>query len=158
MGRPSKLEPRRRERLCAALRGGNHYDTACAYAGIGYTTFRRWMRAGAKAKSGEYRQFWQSVQEAVKEGERRILKLWRKQCPTDARACRDLLARRHPEKWGSREKKEVTHKGAVGQVVEVVVRNRAEAAALLEYIGRGDGGEKVEGGGGPGHSANGRAG
>jgi uncharacterized Fe-S cluster-containing radical SAM superfamily protein len=64
MGRPSKLTPEVQEKICNAIRAGNYYEAACAYAGIDYSTFRRWMIKGEKAKKGKYHEFC----EAVKKG------------------------------------------------------------------------------------------
>ena len=43
-GRPCKLTPERQKRLCEAIAAGNYYKAACAFAGLDYCTFRRWMR------------------------------------------------------------------------------------------------------------------
>ena len=41
MARPSKLTPEVTKRLTEAIRAGNYYEAACAYAGIHYSTFRK---------------------------------------------------------------------------------------------------------------------
>ena len=52
MGRPSKLTPECQARIVQAIEVGATYELAAGYGGISYETFRRWMNAGEKAKSG----------------------------------------------------------------------------------------------------------
>ncbi len=49
MARPSKLTPEITKRLTEAIRAGNYYEAACGYAGIHYSTFRKWMQKGEVA-------------------------------------------------------------------------------------------------------------
>jgi len=102
MGRPSKLTPEVTKRLVEAIRAGNYYEAACAYAGIGYSTFRVWMIKGEKAKSGKYREFIEAIKKAEYEAEARMVALWQEHMPEDYRAIRDFLERRYPERWGKR--------------------------------------------------------
>lgn len=102
-GRPSKLTEEVKNRLLDALRMGNYYDAACAYAGIHYYTFRLWMAKGEKAKSGEFFEFFEAVKEAENEAEARTVLLWQKAIPKDWRAAQGFLERRYPERWGKRE-------------------------------------------------------
>lgn len=102
-GRPSKLTPEVKEKLISAIRMGNYYEPACAYAGVDYSTFRRWMQKGEQARSGQYREFYEEVKRAEAEAEARAVALWQKQAPEDWRAARDFLARRYPERWAARD-------------------------------------------------------
>lgn len=102
MGRPSKLTPEVQERICSAIRAGNYYEAACAYAGIHYSTFRKWMQKGETAKSGKFREFFEAVTRAEYEAEVRMVAQWQKHMPEDYRAIRDFLERRYPERWGRR--------------------------------------------------------
>jgi transposase len=122
MGRPSKLTPEVQERICQAIRAGNYYEAACAYAGIGYSTFRAWMIKGEKAKSGKYREFMEAVTRAEHEAEARMVALWQKHMPEDYRAIRDFLERRYPERWGKR----VDIKQDIKQEVQGQVTQRHE--------------------------------
>lgn len=63
-GRPCKLTPELQKRLCDAIAAGNYYEAACGYAGIDYTTFRRWMERGEKATRGKFCDFCQAVRKA----------------------------------------------------------------------------------------------
>ena len=102
MGRPSKLTPEVTKRLTEAIRAGNYYEAACGYAGIHYSTFRKWMIKGEKAKSGKYREFFEAVTRAEYEAEVRMVAQWQKHMPEDYRAIRDFLERRYPDRWGRR--------------------------------------------------------
>lgn len=103
-GRPSKLTPQVKKKLLDAIRAGNYYEPACMYAGISYRSFRRWMDKGEKAKSGEFWQFCQEVKQAEAEAEARVVAMWQKQIPDSWQAARDFLERRYPDRWGRREK------------------------------------------------------
>ncbi len=100
MARPSKLTPEITKRLTEAIRAGNYYEAACAYAGIHYSTFRKWMQKGETAKSGKFREFFEAVTRAEYEAEVRMVALWQKHMPEDYRAIRDFLERRYPDRWG----------------------------------------------------------
>ena len=102
MGRPSKLTPEVQERICQAIRAGNYYEAACAYAGIHYSTFRKWMQKGETTKSGKFREFFEDVTRAEYEAEVRMVAQWQKHMPEDYRAIRDFLERRYPDRWGRR--------------------------------------------------------
>lgn len=119
MGRPSKLTPEVQEKICHAIREGNYYEAACAYAGIGYSTFRMWMVKGEKAKSGKYREFVEAVKRAEYEAEARMVALWQEHMPGDYRAIRDFLERRYPQRWGKRlDVKQDINQKVQGQVTE----------------------------------------
>ena len=90
------------KRLTEAIRAGNYYEAACGYAGIHYSTFRKWMQKGETAKSGKYREFFEAVTRAEYEAEVRMVAQWQKHMPEDYRAIRDFLERRYPERWGRR--------------------------------------------------------
>lgn len=46
VGQRGKLAVESRKRLLDAIRGGNYQETACAYAGIGASTFYDWLARG----------------------------------------------------------------------------------------------------------------
>lgn len=100
MAAPTKLSPGVQETICKTIAAGNYREPACALAGIGLTTFHRWMAEGEQAKSGAKREFWEAVTRAEAEAEERVVALWQARIPDDWQAARDFLARRHPERWG----------------------------------------------------------
>jgi len=125
MARESKLTPEVQRRIVASLRAGNYANVAAQAAGIAEPTFYRWMEKG-EDKGEEnipewehYREFRESVTRAQTEAEETLVKRWAKHAITDWRAARDLLARRHPERWKSTERRE--HTGADGGPIGVAV-------------------------------------
>lgn len=114
MARESKLTPEVQRRIVTSLRAGNYAVVAAKAAGISEPTFYRWMEHGEDKgeenlpEHGTFREFRESVTRAIAEAEEVLVKRWQKHSITDWRAARDLLARRHPEKWKSTERREVT--------------------------------------------------
>lgn len=102
-GKPA-LTPGTQQRIVQAIAAGNYYEAVVKYAGIHYSTFRRWMLRGEQAKSGKYREFYEAVQRAEGELEVRVVALWQQGIPDNWQAARDFLARRFPERWANKEK------------------------------------------------------
>lgn len=68
-GRPSKLTDQVRDSVCEAVAMGMTFDLAAQYAGIGRSTFFRWMRQGEQSEPGDrFRDFWDAVKRAESEG------------------------------------------------------------------------------------------
>src|SRR5262245_3890526 len=118
MGRPCKLTPEVQERLCTAVRVGNYYEAACAYAGVSYKVFREWMIRGRRARRGKFRDFREAVLRAEADAEATVVAQWRQQIPETWQAARDFLARRFPRRWGPKEKHEV--EGNVGVSIQTL--------------------------------------
>lgn len=125
MGRESKLTPAVQRRLVTSLRSGNYDYIAAQAAGIHIATFHRWMERGEDRgddnlpEDEPYREFREAVTRAQTEAEETLVKRWAKHAITDWRAARDLLARRHPERWKSTERRE--HTGADGGPIGLAV-------------------------------------
>ena len=111
MGRPCKLTPEVQERVCAALREGNYLEAAAAYAGITYRSLRSWLNQGKRARRGKMFQFLQATLKAQADAEATVVAQWRQQIPENWQAARDFLARRFPDRWGPKERQEITGKG-----------------------------------------------
>lgn len=108
MGRPTKLTPEIQNRICTALRAGNYRDAAADYAGIDGGTLRRWLARGEREQSGTYRAFRAAVREAEAAAELRVVAQWQQHMPESWQACRDYLERRFPDRWGRRDRLDVT--------------------------------------------------
>lgn len=113
-GRPSKLTPELTKKLLLQIKAGNYFETACAFVGIDYSTFRKWMVKGEKASQGVYFDFFHAVKQAESEAELRIVAHWQKSIPDDWRSAEKFLAKRYPQRWGNREfiSADVTNKNA----------------------------------------------
>ncbi len=102
IGRPSKLEDSRVDELVKWLKLGYYIEDACTMAGIGKTTYYRWLE---KAEEGleEYRDFRDSVQKARAEAEGAHIMNIRKAADNGVwQASAWYLERSHPSKWGKK--------------------------------------------------------
>lgn len=123
-GRPSKATPKRMQEVIKGITAGLPYDTSCALAGIHYTTFNNWMKAGESAVSGKFFKFFEDVKkaeaiaESVHIAEIKKAAAGRKADTTKGLEAKEgiwqasawLLERRYPQKWGKKEqvKQEIT--------------------------------------------------
>lgn len=96
-GRPSKLTPEVQEKIVSAIRAGNYAQIAAAYAGIGETTYYRWMQQGREATSGKYREFRQAVKTAESEAEVRAVAMVQSHMPNNWTAAMTFLERKFPD-------------------------------------------------------------
>jgi len=125
IGRPSKFTPLVRRRILKAIRRGNHFHIACAAAGIGYSTFREWCN--------RFPEFAEAVERAQAQAERRLVSLWAHAATTDWRAAKELLARRHPDRWGPKAEVTVTEGPANPPDLEF---DRLDAKAAMRLLRR----------------------
>lgn len=128
-GPKGKFTPERIRKIIKALKEGSPHETAAALAGIGKTAFYEWLKKGEKAKTGEYRAFYDKVKEAEAYAEaervRRINKAGRE---GDWKADAWYLERRYPDKWGRRViSADLNHSG------EVIERHEYEATAEITH-------------------------
>lgn len=103
-GRKSALlDKPKLKRLCDALLAGNTTQIACALAGLGETTFYRWMKEAEDAPKGHpLRQFRESIKRAIAEARHRNMMIIQKAAPKDWRAAAWFLERSDPKNWGRR--------------------------------------------------------
>ncbi len=117
MGRKPKLTPELQKTLCDAIAGGNYNDVAAEYAGIGTTTFYRWMEQGEQAESGMYRDLWDAVKKAASQAEVRNVAIIELDPSWQSKAW--LLERKHFDRWGKKESLEHTGKDGGELVITV---------------------------------------
>ena len=106
-GRPSKLTPIVRDKLIQAIKVGSHLNAACAYAGVDYSNFRRWMRKGESQTKGEFCDFRDAIRISEAELEIRLVATWQQAAANDWRAAAEFLSRRFPDRWASTQKFQV---------------------------------------------------
>ena len=121
MGRPTKLTPELRADLCRQIEAGATQIDAAAYAGIHRATFQRWKAAGRKARSGQFRDFYDALKRAeagfrmthlqriansdpevetrTRERDGKVLETIKITRPPDWRRSAWLLERRYPEEF-----------------------------------------------------------
>ena len=127
MARPTKLTAEVRERIARAVRLGASYEHAALAGGIDYSTLRRWLLKGERARSGTFREFCEALKSA--EGTAVVMWLARiEQAASDGRwqAAAWKLERRYPETYG-RRRHEVT--GSEGGPIQT-----EQAAKVLFYM------------------------
>ena len=105
-GRPTKLTKEIINEICQLLRAGSYIETACNFVGLHKDTYYRWAKEGARAKGGIKKIFSDSVKKAIAEAEIRDLEEIRKNDSWQSKAWR--LERRFPDRWGNRQKVELS--------------------------------------------------
>lgn len=134
-GRPTDLTPAVQARIVQAIVGGNDNKVAAAYAGIGESTFYAWLERGRKerarlaaspnarprAKETPFVEFLASIEKAQADAETRNVALIAKAAQEGTwTAAAWWLERKYPERWGRKERHEVTGKDGKDLVIRVV--------------------------------------
>lgn len=121
-GRPSEFDEAS-PKLIAFIRMGNTYECSAGCSRISYHTFNNWMRQGKDDEekcltNSKFFKFLADVRQAEMEAEEETVRSWRSLIPENWQAARDFLARRNPEKWGSKDRVDLTSNGeTVGKPV-----------------------------------------
>lgn len=104
MARPSKLTVELVDTLVALFEAGQFASVACRLAGIGETTFYRWLEEGGQAKTGRKREFWEAIKKAEAMAEARRVDIIRQAGaePKTWQAAAWWLERRFPSRYGRR--------------------------------------------------------
>jgi len=142
VARPTKLNPAVSERIVQALRAGNYAEAACRAAGIGPSTYYRWLELGQSEDSGPHRDFLEQVRRAEAEAEVHAVALLRRAMPEDWRAALAYLERRHPTRWRRRQSTELTGpdggpiRTEQGEAPDLSLLTEAELKTLEEVLGR----------------------
>lgn len=110
-GRPNKLTPARLERILYAVRLGAARHTQAKVGGISESCLQSWIAKGKAAKSGEYRDFLDRLDEAEAEGELTMLGRIDEASLNDWRAAAWRLERTDPERFGKQDRIDLTTKG-----------------------------------------------
>lgn len=138
MARPSKLTPETTEKITRAIRAGNHATVSARLAGIGETTYFRWMAEGEKEDAEpEYREFWESVKRAEAEAEIRAIALIRQAAEQGTwQASAWYLERKHPERWGKNDKIRQEISGPNGTPITLTLDDAKKA--VLQFLEEGN--------------------
>ena len=156
MARPSKLTPEITERICMAIRAGNYAKVAAAMAGIGETTYYKWLEmAELPNAKKEYKEFRESIERAEAEAEVVAIARIRQAADNgDWKAAGWYLERKHGERWGRNDKLRQEITGANGAPVALSIEEAKKAVLAFldegveedEFINTGTGTEETEGG------------
>lgn len=106
-GSPAKYTEEILNQIVEAIRHGNYYETAAAYAGIDSDTLRRWMKWGRQGRDQMLIDFLEKVKQAKAEAEVRDLRYIGLAAEKNWFAAAWRLERRYPNRWG-RQRLEIT--------------------------------------------------
>jgi hypothetical protein len=131
-------------RFLAAMKVGNFQNRAAEWAGVSARTIQTWLRIGRDhidddapvvdlaTVDEEFRPYvWLvlELRKAEAHSEVELVTLWRSAAKDDWRAARDLLGRRHPQRWKERVGSEVS--GANGGPVQLMAVSDVELARQI---------------------------
>ena len=122
MGRRTKLTPETQEKIITAIRAGNYANVAAQYAGIHESTFYDWIVRGEAAKGGIYAEFAEAVKKAEADAEARHVLNITNASKKEWTASAWYLERKHSDRWGRKERREITGPG--GKPVELSLVER----------------------------------
>lgn len=129
MGRKKKLTAKVQQTIVQLIRGGNYKGVSARAAGITEGTMYRWLQEGEEAQSGVKFDFVAAVREAEALAEARMVALVVSHTITTWQAAAWWLERSHHERWGRKEKQELT--GADGGPIQI--QADVTAKQLEEY-------------------------
>ena len=137
MARPTKLTEETVDKITRAIRAGNHASVSARLAGIGETTYYRWMAEGEKDDAeSEYREFWESIKRAEAEAEIRSVALIRQAAEQGTwQASAWYLERKHPERWGKNDKLRQEISGPNGEPLQITLDDAKKA--VLQFLEEG---------------------
>src|SRR5262245_5825483 len=140
MARQSKLTLEVKTKIINVLKGGGTECAAFTSAGVGESTFYRWMQLRKGASRGRYREFWEEVRRAQQDAVIRNVMIIQKaamggevlekttvtkpdgttivrekKAPPAWQAATWWLERRHPDDWGRRDR--IDHRTPDGPLV-----------------------------------------
>lgn len=139
MSRPSKLTPETQDKLVRALRAGNDQKVAAELAGIGESTFYRWMEmAEQPSAKKEYREFRELVLRTIAAAEAdAVVRIQQAAQNGRWQAAAWWLERKHSERWGRNDKIRAEISGPNGTPVQINIEEAKKA--ILAYINEGSG-------------------
>lgn len=152
-GRPSSLSKTTVRRFTRAIMSLNTIEDAANIAGIDRTTVNRWLLEGKRAKSGDLRDFYVTVEEAKAKAKDRLVGKVSAAAQTDPAMALKILERRYPTEWSPTRKIEFEEKtppqkrnarGRVeGLLDQIAARLTAPPPALR--VGAADGADDEDG-------------
>ncbi len=118
-GRPTKCTPEAQTKIVQAIAGGNYREVAAQWAGVAPETLGRWL----SRKREPYLSFRRAVLEAEQAAEIRAVALIMKAAAEDPKHAEWWLERKFHERWGRRDRTELTGKdgGPIQTAVTVYV-------------------------------------
>lgn len=141
-GRPLKLSPLVRKKLCELISAGLTEKGACGGTGIAYITFQRWKRIGEASlalpkeqrapEDKGFRMLCVAVNDAREQARASLEAIVMKHAREDGRLALEVLSRKDPEDWGRRDRHR--HEGVIQHEVIDERTARDELARRLGVI------------------------
>lgn len=131
------LTPAIQEKICGALRAGATLETAFAFAGVGSSTARVWLRNGRNNVAPVYVQLVEAVDLAVADGKMRDIVRIDKGADDDWRAAAWKLERRFPGEYGQTTKNETSLTVQARPFIDTSKLSLDEQQQLLELLRKG---------------------
>lgn len=133
MSRPLKLTQEVHDKIVKAITAGAYAVTAAKSAGVGESTYYRWIELGSKPDSKPvYREFWEAIKEAEANAEISNVALIRTAAQAGTwQAAAWYLERKHADRWGRTSKLQAELSGPGGDPIRID-DTRAAVLALLD--------------------------
>jgi transposase len=139
-GRPTKLNKEIQEKIVSYIRAGNYVETAAAAAGINKKTLYEWLKRGAQAQSGIYKDFSNAVGQAQALSEVEAVEELRRHSLENAQTIEWRLERRFPTRWGRKDRLQADINSQHTEREEIIAEQRLtaddEARELLRQLFR----------------------
>lgn len=127
MGRPTKLTEEVKGRIVTAIKAGSYVETAAAFAGVGKSTFYDWLKKGATAKSGIFRELSLEIEQALAHADVRDIGIIAKAAQKGIwQAAAWRLERKHPDQWGRRQVIQVGNGDHMMKTTEIDLANLSD--------------------------------
>lgn len=127
--RNEKISKEKIELASKLIEAGNTIQTIFGALGISKQTWYNWLNKGEKAKSGMYRELWEEVQKAESRAETRYVSIIAKAAPENWQAAAWWLERKYPERWGRKDKVDLSaDKDGFKVVVEYIDKEKQDGS------------------------------
>ena len=138
MARKSKLTPEVTERIVTAIQAGNYAKVAAEMAGIGETTFYRWLEMAEEPNAHKkYREFRESIERAEAVAEVMAVARIRQAADNGTwQAASWFLERKHGERWGRNDKLRQEISGPNGSPISLSLEEAKKA--VLAFLDEGE--------------------
>ena len=109
-GRPETVPTKESvDAIVGALKAGGFLETAIAFSGVSKPTFYKWIKRGAKERTGPFRELFDAVKKATATAEMSFLAVINRAGKTQWQAAAWILERRWPAKFARRSVPEDSH-------------------------------------------------
>jgi hypothetical protein len=109
-GRPTKFTPETQVEIVRIIKGGNYRCVAAEACGVAERTFAEWMAKGEEFPDSDFGKFRQAVIAAENHAEMGMVSAVNVGALTDPKHAEWWLERKFPDRWGRKERIELTGK------------------------------------------------